>query len=44
MNSRSGGINNWNVLCGFAIDPVLYGELQSSSLVVIKKMALDACL
>lgn len=32
MNSRSGGINNWNVLCGFAIDPVLYGELQSSSL------------
>lgn len=32
MNWQSGWSSSWNVLCGFAIDPVLYKELQSSSL------------
>lgn len=32
MNWKQGSSWNWNVLCGFAIDPVLYKELQSTSL------------
>lgn len=32
MNWKSGSSCNWNVLCGFAIDPVLYKELQSTFL------------